>query len=127
MPYPSPAEEEMAVHGALVAAGCVFSALGLIATLAVLLITLLDTPAQEPEEEVEIPVIYDSPAEEAGEDMTVMPQADGPFYNMPLEYEQTIVCDRQNREYVLVVSPEGGVAIVPYLDENGEQRRMPYA
>lgn len=126
MPYPSPAEEEMAVHGALVAAGCVFSALGLIATLAVLLITLLDTPTQEPEE-VEVPVIYDSPAEEAGEGMTVMPQADGPFYDMPLEYEQTIVCDRSNREYVMVVSPEGGVAIVPYLDENGEQRRMPYA
>lgn len=75
----------------------------------------------------EIPTIVDSPTEgesvDSGSDgLTVLPQADGPFYDAPLDIEQTTVCDRENRLYILLRSPEGGLAITPYLDEEGNQK-----
>lgn len=73
-------------------------------------------PAQEP-----LVTVYDAP----GEGMTVAEQADGPLYDAPPDVEQTVVCDRDNRMYILLRTPEGGIAITPYLDRDGSQRVMP--
>lgn len=56
---------------------------------------------------------------------TASPASDGPLYNLPEGYTQTIVVDRSNRAYVLVESRSGGVAVVPYLDEDGGQVIIP--
>ena len=48
----------------------------------------------------------------------------GPLF-LPEGYGQNVVCDRSNRAYVLVTSPEGGLSVVPYLDEDGEQAVIP--
>ncbi len=61
----------------------------------------------------------------SGVDMTVVPQADGPLYDAPTDVEQTVVCDRDNRMYILLRTPQGGIAITPYLDGDGSQRVMP--
>lgn len=76
---------------------------------------------REPLEPEPLAIVQDTP----GEGMRVLPQADGPFYDMPGDVEQSIVCDRENRMYVLLRTSEGGVAIVPYLDERGSQKIMP--
>lgn len=65
--------------------------------------------------------VYDAP----GEGITVAEQADGPLYDAPPDVEQTVVCDRDNRMYVLLRTPQGGIAITPYLDRDGSQRVMP--
>lgn len=56
---------------------------------------------------------------------TASPASDGPLYNLPEGYRQTIVVDRSNRAYVLVESRSGGVAVVPYLDGDGGQVTIP--
>ena len=48
----------------------------------------------------------------------------GPLW-LPEGYGQDVVCDRSNRAYVLVTSPEGGLSVVPYLDEDGVQAVIP--
>lgn len=58
---------------------------------------------------------------------TASPASDGPLYNLPAGYTQAAVADRSNRAYVLVESPRGGVAVVPYLDEDGAQVVIPQA
>lgn len=57
--------------------------------------------------------------------MTVEKQADGPLYDAPPDVEQAVVCDRDNRMYILLRTPQGGIAITPYLDRDGSQRVMP--
>ena len=37
------------------------------------------------------------------------------------------VCDKLNREYLLLTTDEGGVYLMPYLDEHGDQAIMPQA
>ena len=54
-------------------------------------------------------------------------RTDGPIYDLPEDVHQQIVCDRHNREYLLLTTDEGGVYLIPYLDENGEQEIMPQA
>ena len=103
MPYPSPADEER--NG-----GC-----GPILAAVVLLFIVLAAA---------------SCASQAmgAQDMTVRPaRTDGPIYDLPEDVHQQIVCDRHNREYLLLTTDEGGVYLIPYLDENGEQEIMPQA
>lgn len=103
MPYPSPADEDR--NG-----GC-----GLIVLLAVLLFVACG---------------FSSCAMSAfaNDGMTVSKaRTDGPLYDLPEDVHQQIVCDRHNREYLLLTTDEGGVYLVPYLDENGEQEIMPQA
>ena len=52
--------------------------------------------------------------------------ADGPFYNLPTGYTQTIIVDRSNRAYIMVTHGEA-IEIVPYLDEDGNQKVIPQA
>ena len=76
----------------------------------------VDPAAPEP-----LATVYDTP----GEGMRVLPQADGPLYDAPPDIEQMVVCDRDNRMYILLRTPQGGIAITPYLDRDGSQRVMP--
>ena len=103
MPYPSPADEDR--NG-----GC-----GLIVLLAALLFAACG---------------FSSCAMSAfaNDGMTVSKaRTDGPLYDLPEDVHQQIVCDRHNREYLLLTTDEGGVYLIPYLDENGEQEIMPQA
>ena len=60
--------------------------------------------------------------------MTVSPaRTDGPIYDLPEGIGQEIVCDSLNREYLLLTTEQGGVFLMPYLDEDGEQEIMPQA
>ena len=54
-------------------------------------------------------------------------RTDGPIYDLPEHVDQEIVCDERNREYLLLTTEQGGVFLMPYLDENGEQEVMPQA
>ena len=49
------------------------------------------------------------------------------MYDLPEHVDQEIVCDERNREYLLLTTEQGGVFLMPYLDENGEQEVMPQA
>lgn len=102
MPYPSPADEEHGGCGPFV--------------LAVLLLLI-------------IPGAVSCTSKAMGaQDMTVLPaRTDGPLYDLPEHVDQVIVCDEHNREYLLLTTEQGGVAIIPYMDENGEQEVMPQA
>lgn len=103
MPYPSPADEDR--NG-----GC-----GLIVLLAVLLFVACGFSSC-------------AMSSFANDGMTVSKaRTDGPLYDLPEDVHQQIVCDRHNREYLLLTTDEGGVYLIPYLDENGEQEIMPQA
>lgn len=74
-------------------------------------------PAAAEGAEGEIYIISDTVVENA---------ADGPLYNIPAGYTQTIIVDRSNRAYILVARGDS-FALIPYLDEDGEQRVIPQA
>lgn len=80
------------------------------------------TPAVEQAEEVQ--VVYDRPAEDV---QVSEVRTDGPIYDLPADVSQVIVCDKLNREYLLLTTDEGGLCLVPYMDEDGEQAVMPQA
>lgn len=104
MPYPSPADEER--NG-----GC-----GLIVLIVALLLFVACGFAA---------CVSDAFADGG---MTVSKaRTDGPIYDLPEDVHQQIVCDRYNREYLLLTTDEGGVYLMPYLDEDGEQAIMPQA
>lgn len=63
---------------------------------------------------------------EAAYGATASPASDGPLYNLPAGYTQTIIVDRSNRAYTLVARGDS-FALIPYLDEDGEQRVIPQA
>lgn len=46
-------------------------------------------------------------------------RTDGPIYDLPEGIGQEIVCDERNREYLLLTTEQGGVFLMPYLDEDG--------
>lgn len=94
---------------------------GVVLTVAATALALCRAGAVEPVGPEPLATVYDAP----GEGMTVAEQADGPLYDAPLDIEQTVVCDRDNRMYILLRTPEGGIAITPYLDRDGSQRVMP--
>ena len=102
MPYPSPADEE---HG-----GCGPFVLAVLLLLIILGAVSCTSKAM------------------GAQDMTVLPaRTDGPLYDLPEHVDQVIVCDEHNREYLLLTTEQGCVAIIPYMDENGEQEVMPQA
>lgn len=62
----------------------------------------------------------------AGDGATASPaRSDGPIYDLPADVRQSIVCDSRNREYLLLTTDGGGVAIIPYMGDGGEQVVMP--
>lgn len=54
-------------------------------------------------------------------------RTDGPIYDLPQGVRKEIVCDSLNREYLLLTTEQGGVFLIPYLDEDGQQAVMPQA
>ena len=82
-----------------------------------------ETPVQEQEEQQL--TVNDLPVKEA---LTVTEaRTDGPIYDLPGKVSQQIVCDCYNREYLLLTTDQGGICLIPYLDETGEQAIMPRA
>lgn len=69
-------------------------------------------PAAAEGAEGESRIIYDTVVENA---------ADGPLYNLPAGYTQMIVVDRSNRAYILITHGDS-IAVIPYLDEGGNQK-----
>lgn len=94
---------------------------GIVLAVAATALALCRAGAIEPAGPEPLATVYDSP----GEGMTVVQQADGPLYDAPPDVEQAVVCDRENRMYILLRTPQGGIAITPYLDRDGSQRVMP--
>lgn len=69
-----------------------------------------------------------APAVEQAEEVQVSEaRTDGPIYDLPADVSQVIVCDKLNREYLLLTTDEGGLCLLPYLDEDGNQAVMPQA
>lgn len=52
---------------------------------------------------------------------TVMDQSDGPLYDLPQNVESYIATERSTNRAYIVVESDRGIAITPYLDEDGEQ------
>lgn len=94
---------------------------GVVLAVAATALALCRAGAIEPVEPEPLATVRDTP----GEGMRVLPQADGPLYDAPPDVEQAVVCDRDNRMYILLRTPQGGIAITPYLDRDGSQRVMP--
>ena len=94
---------------------------GIVLAVAATALALCRAGAVDPAGPEPLATVYDTP----GEGMTVEKQADGPLYDAPPDVEQTVVCDRDNRMYILLRTPQGGIAITPYLDRDGSQRVMP--
>lgn len=120
----SPADEDdsgapvmLCVVAALLVIGIVSAVSSLVT--AVALTQPTDAVAQE-----ETVTVSDKPAE--GVEVTEA-RTDGPIYDLPSDVSQTIVCDRLNREYLLLTTSQGGLCLVPYLDEDGNQAIMPQA
>ncbi len=118
----SPADEDdggsllmLCVLAALLAVGVAVGIAGVVTSASA------ETPQQA---EPELVTVYDTPAESV--EVTAS-RTDGPIYDLPESVSQQIVCDRLNREYLLLTTDQGGVCLVPYLDEDGDQAVMPNA
>ena len=120
MPYPSPADEEG--NGGCLAAVAVLLLLIIGGAVSVLFGTASAEPVEAKAEE--IATVYDTTADEP--EVTVRPQSDGPIYDLPEGVSGCIVCDRMNRAYILLTTEKGGVALIPYLEEDGSQAVIPY-
>ncbi len=122
----SPADEDDSGAVGMVCVLLVF----IVAAVVTLAASLLNTAsaAEKATEKADraLEVVYDKPAEEDG--MTVSgARTDGPIYDLPDDVGQQIVCDSYNREYILLTTAQGGVFLMPYLDEDGNQAIMPQA
>lgn len=52
---------------------------------------------------------------------TVMDQSDGPLYDLPQNVTSYIATERSTNRAYIVVESDRGIAITPYLDEDGDQ------
>lgn len=52
---------------------------------------------------------------------TVMDQSDGPLYDLPQNVNSYIALERSTNRAYIVVESARGIAITPYLDEDGDQ------
>lgn len=52
---------------------------------------------------------------------TVIDQSDGPLYDLPQNVNSYIATERSTNRAYIVVESDRGIAITPYLDEDGDQ------
>lgn len=52
---------------------------------------------------------------------TAMDQSDGPLYDLPQNVNSYIALERSTNRAYIVVESARGIAITPYLDEDGDQ------
>ena len=52
---------------------------------------------------------------------TVMDQSDGTLYDLPQNVTSYIATERSTNRAYIVVESDSGIAITPYLDEDGDQ------
>lgn len=52
---------------------------------------------------------------------TVMDQSEGPLYDLPQNVASYIATERSTNRAYIVVESDRGIAITPYLDEDGDQ------
>ena len=106
---------------------CVVAALlviGVVSAISSLVTAVVLSQPTEAVPQDETVAVSDKPAD--GVEVTEA-RTDGPIYDLPTNVSQTIVCDRLNREYLLLTTSQGGLCLVPYLDEDGNQAIMPQA
>lgn len=57
----------------------------------------------------------------AADAVTVMDQSDGPLYDLPQNVTSYIATERSTNRAYIVVESDRGIAITPYLDDDGDQ------
>lgn len=120
----SPADDDDSGAPVLLLVVAAFLVVGIVSAISSLVTAVaLTQPTEAAAQEDVTPIVYDTPSETVVTDA----RTDGPIYDLPSEVSQTIVCDRLNREYLLLTTEQGGVFLMPYLDEDGKQAVMPQA
>lgn len=117
----SPADEGDSSAPVMLCAVAALLVIGIVSAVSSLVTAAAVAQPTEAVAQEEVVTVYDTPSE------TVVTEArtDGPIYDLPSDVSQTIVCDRLNREYLLLTTEDGGVCLVPYLDEDGNQAVAP--
>lgn len=57
----------------------------------------------------------------AADAVVVMEQSEGPLYDLPQNVNSYIATERSTNRAYIVVESDRGIAITPYLDEDGDQ------
>lgn len=57
----------------------------------------------------------------AADAVVVMDQSEGPLYDLPQNVSSYIATERSTNRAYIVVESDRGIAITPYLDEDGKQ------
>lgn len=106
---------------------CVVAGAAAVLTVAALLVLVLSAQPTVEQEDEELPAVYDKPATlEASERVTVSAaRTDGVLYDLPSNIHQAVTCDRNNREYMVLWTDEGGLTIEPILEADGTPAFMP--
>ena len=116
-----PADEGHPGATAMLRAVAALLVVGIVSAVSSLVTAAVVAQPTEAAAQDEVVTVYDAPSETVVTDV----RTDGPIYDLPSEVSQAIVSDRLNREYLLLTTEDGGVCLVPYLDEDGNQAVMP--
>ena len=92
-------------------------AIGVAAAVAALVATSQPTGAGDVPE---TPTVYDRAAT-----VTVREASSGPLADLPTGWSSFTAHELDGRSWLVVTSPEGGVAMVPQLDSDGTQHVVP--
>lgn len=120
----SPADEDDSGAPVMLCVVAAILVIGIVSAISSLVTAVALSQPTEAASQEETVAVSDKPAE--GVEVTEA-RTDGPIYDLPTNVSQTIVCDRLNREYLLLTTSRGGLCLVPYLDEDGNQAIMPQA
>ena len=120
----SPADEDDSGAPVMLCVVAALLVIGIVSAISSLVTAVVLSQPTEAVSQEETVAVSDKPAE--GVEVTEA-RTDGPIYDLPTSVSQTIVCDRLNREYLLLTTSQGGLCLVPYLDEDGNQAIMPQA
>lgn len=120
----SPADEDDSGAPVMLCVVAALLVIGIVSAISSLVTAVVLSQPTEAVSQEETVAVSDKPAESVE---VTEARTDGPIYDLPTSVSQTIVCDRLNREYLLLTTSQGGLCLVPYLDEDGNQAIMPQA